>query len=86
MATTAFVAYMSSPCHVAYRATQFAWLSSMMAFARTLFASGGGWLADQMDWVSYFIITTFAAVPGLVILFWLMKRLPTTEPSPSQAS
>lgn len=79
MATTAFVAYMSSLCNVAYTATQFALLSSMMAFARTLFASGGGWLADHMDWVSYFVITTFAAVPGLFILIWLMRRLPVHE-------
>jgi len=80
MATTAFVAYMSSLCNVAYTATQFALLSSMMAFARTIFASGGGWLADHMDWVSYFIVTTFAAVPGLLVLLWLMKRLPVEEP------
>ncbi|HER25625.1 MAG TPA: MFS transporter [Rhodospirillales bacterium] len=79
MATTAFVAYMSSLCNVAYTATQFALLSSMMAFARTIMASGGGWLADQMDWASYFVITTFAAVPGLVILVWLMKRIPVEE-------
>ncbi len=81
MATTAFVAYMSSLCNVAYTATQFALLSSMMAFARTIFASGGGWLADHMDWVSYFVVTTFAAVPGLLVLVWLMKRLPVEKPT-----
>jgi len=81
MATTAFVAYLSSLCNVAYTATQFALLSSMMAFARTIFASGGGWLADHMDWVSYFVVTTFAAVPGLVILLWLMRRQPVEEPT-----
>ena len=81
MATTAFVAYMSSLCNVAYTATQFALLSSMMAFARTIFASGGGWLADHMDWASYFVVTTFAAVPGLLVLVWLMKRLPIEKPT-----
>ena len=81
MATTAFVAYMSSLCNVAYTATQFALLSSMMAFARTIFASGGGWLADHMDWTSYFVVTTFAAVPGLLVLVWLIKRLPIEKPT-----
>ena len=80
MATTAFVAYLSSLCNVAYTATQYALLSSIMSFARTMFASGGGWLADNMDWTSYFILTTFAAVPGLVVLYWLMKRLPIAGP------
>lgn len=79
MATTAFVAYLSSLCNVAYTATQYALLSSMMSFARTVFASGGGWLAENMGWTSYFVLTTFAAVPGLVVLVWLMKRMPTDD-------
>ncbi|MBL6932499.1 MAG: AmpG family muropeptide MFS transporter [Rhodospirillales bacterium] len=80
MATSAFIAYLSSLCNIAYTATQYALLSSLMNVTRTVFAAGGGWLADNMDWVSYFVITTFAAVPGLIILIWLMKRLPAQEP------
>ncbi|NQV45493.1 MAG: MFS transporter, partial [Rhodospirillales bacterium] len=76
MATTAFVAYLSSLCNVAYTATQYALLSSFMGFARTIFASGGGWMADNMDWVSYFLVTTVAAVPGLVLLAVLIRRYP----------
>ncbi|MEQ8193790.1 MAG: MFS transporter, partial [Rhodospirillales bacterium] len=60
---------------------QFALLSSLMAFARTIFASGGGWLADRMDWVSYFLLTTFAALPGIILLLWLMKKFPPADPS-----
>ncbi|MBO6518760.1 MAG: AmpG family muropeptide MFS transporter [Rhodospirillales bacterium] len=74
--TIAFVAYLSGLCNVAYTATQFALLSSLMAFTRTVFASGGGWLADQIDWVSYFLLTGLAAIPGLLLLLWLMKRVP----------
>jgi PAT family beta-lactamase induction signal transducer AmpG len=70
--TAAFVAYLSSLCSVAYTATQYALLSSLMAAARTFFAAGGGWLADRLDWVSYFLLTTLAALPGLVLLRWLM--------------
>ena len=83
MATSAFVAYLSSLCNVAYTATQFALLTSLMSATRTVFASGGGWLADQMDWASYFIITTFAAVPGLVVLMWLIRRQPVDPPAPT---
>jgi len=72
--TIAFVAYLSGLCNVAYTATQFALLSSLMAFTRTVLASGGGWLADQIDWVSYFLLTGFAAIPGLIMLMWLMRR------------
>jgi len=76
MATMAFVAYLSSLCNVAYTATQYALLSSLAAFARTILSSGGGWLADQVDWVSYFLLTALAALPGLVLLVWLIRRYP----------
>lgn len=74
--TIAFVAYLSGLCNVAYTATQFALLSSLMGFARTVLASGGGWLADRLDWVSYFLLTGLAAIPGLLLLMWLMRRVP----------
>lgn len=76
MGTAAFVAYLSSLCNLAYTATQYALVSSFMAFARTIFASGGGWLADHVDWVTYFLISTGAAVPGLALLIWMMRRFP----------
>ena len=87
MATVAFVAYLSSLCNVAYTATQYALLSSLMAFARTFLSSGGGWLADHMDWVSYFVLTTAAALPGLALLWWMMRRYPPEEqPPPAKAA
>lgn len=79
MGTTAFVAYLSRLCNVAYTATQYALLTSFMAFGRTTLASSGGWLADQMSWPTFFVLTTLAAVPGL-LLWWLMvKRFPDSK-------
>lgn len=74
---TAFIAYLSSLCNLAYTATQYALLSSFMNVARTFLAAGGGWLADQVDWVTFFVITTIAGIPGVVLLLYLMKRFPT---------
>jgi PAT family beta-lactamase induction signal transducer AmpG len=76
MGTTAFVAYLSSLCNVAYTATQYALLSSLMATARTALAAGGGWLADQTGWFVFFLLTTAAALPGLILLVWMMRRFP----------
>lgn len=78
MGTAAFVAYLSSLCNVAYTATQYALLTSFMAFGRTVLSSSGGWMADRMDWVSFFVLTTVAAVPGLVVLVLAVYRLPLT--------
>ncbi len=84
--TIAFVAYLSGLTNVAYTATQFALLTSLMGFARTVLASGGGWLADQLDWVMYFLLTGVAAVPGLVLLLWLMRRQPLPAGAQENAS
>jgi len=74
MGSAAFVAYLSSLCSHAFSATQYALLSSVMALGRTVLASGGGWAAQELGWVTFFLGSTFAAVPGLLLLLWLMRR------------
>ena len=76
MASTALIAYLSSLCNVAYTATQYALLSALSAFARTILSSSSGWIADHATWVAFFVISTLAAVPGLVLLGWMMRRWP----------
>ena len=80
MGTTAFVAYLSSLCNVAYTATQYALLTSLMALSRTVLSSGAGWLADQVDWTSFFILSTIAALPGLILLLWMIRSFPPQRP------
>jgi len=76
MASSAFVAYLSLLCNSAYTGTQFALLTSFMAFGRTWLATTSGWVAEHTHWVSFFIISTFVALPGLLLLAAMMKRLP----------
>jgi MFS transporter, PAT family, beta-lactamase induction signal transducer AmpG len=78
MGTAAFVAYLSALCNVAFTATQYALLSSLMAVGRTVLSSSGGWLADQMSWVEFFLVSTVAAVPGLLLLLWMIRRYPVS--------
>jgi len=72
--SAAFVAYLSVLCNRSFTATQYALLTSFMAVGRTILASGGGWLADHTDWVTFFILTAFLAVPGMLLLALLWKR------------
>lgn len=76
LGTAAFVAYLSSLCNLQFTGTHYALFTSVMAVGRTLLSSGGGWLADQVSWVSFFVLTTGLAVPGLLLLFWLMRLYP----------
>ena len=76
MGMAAFVSYLSALCNVAYTATQYALLSSLMAFGRTLLSSSGGWFADHMSWGPFFLLTTAAALPGILLLVWMIRRFP----------
>ena len=75
-AGAALVAYLSSLCNVAFTATQYALLTSFMAQGRTWLSSGSGWLADHTDWATFWTATMFLAIPGLLLLFWIMKLYP----------
>jgi len=74
MGSAALVAYLSGLCSRGHTATQYALLSSLATVGRTLLSSTGGWLADRMDWVSFFTLSTLLGVPGLLVLLWLMRR------------
>lgn len=76
MGSTAFVAYLSSLCNVAYTATQYALLTSFMAFSRTVLSSSAGWMAEHLGWIGFFVATTVAALPGLALLVWMIRRYP----------
>ena len=76
MGTAAFIAYLSRLTNVAFTATQYALLSSFMAFGRTVLASPSGWAADTLGWVEFFVLSTVVAIPGLVLLLVLMRLFP----------
>ncbi|HEX3501285.1 MAG TPA: AmpG family muropeptide MFS transporter [Stellaceae bacterium] len=78
MGSAAFVAYLSSLCSPAFTATQYALFSSLTALPRSFLSAPSGWLVDRLDWIPFFLLTTAAAVPGLLVLLWLMRH-----PSPS---
>jgi MFS transporter, PAT family, beta-lactamase induction signal transducer AmpG len=85
MGTAAFVAYLSSLCNVRFTATQYALLSSFMAQARTTFAASAGFLVEAAGWVGFFMLTTAAAVPALMLLIWLQRREPARERAQADA-
>lgn len=77
MGGSAFVAYLSLLCNINYTGTQYALFSSLMAFGRTWLSVPSGWVADKTDWVGFFLISTGVAVPGLLLLIWMMLNIPT---------
>ena len=78
MGTAAFIAFMASLTDKRFTATQYALLTSFMGMPRVFAAAPTGFMAESMGWLSFFIFCTLIALPGLVLLYWLDKRLQQT--------
>ena len=81
MATTTFVAYLSSLCRSSYTATQYAFLASTGNFARITYASASGFVLDALggSWTIFFIATAAATIPGLLLILWMTWHRPFRE-------
>jgi len=81
MGSAAFVAYLSMLCSARFTATQYALLSALAAVPQRFLAASGGVFAELLGWVSFFLLSTLAALPGLVLLVYLMRRYPLEKRS-----
>jgi PAT family beta-lactamase induction signal transducer AmpG len=74
MGTAAFVALLMALCNQKFTATQYALLSAFSAVGRVWVGPLAGVLATSMGWPTFFVFSTFAAIPGLVML-WSLKGI-----------
>ncbi|HJZ30017.1 MAG TPA: MFS transporter [Hyphomicrobiaceae bacterium] len=75
MGTVFFVAYLSRLCHnPLHTATQYALLTALASTGRTVLSAGTGYLAALAGWPGFFLLTTLAAVPALIVLAVLQRR------------
>jgi PAT family beta-lactamase induction signal transducer AmpG len=83
MGTAAFLALLMSLCNQRFTATQFALLSAFASVGRVWVGPLAGVLAESIGWPSFFIFSTFAALPALLLL-WVLRgpvRALETEPA-----
>jgi MFS transporter, PAT family, beta-lactamase induction signal transducer AmpG len=73
IASTAFIAYMSSLTNISYSATQYALLSSMMLLFPKWLAGFSGVAVNAVGYPTFFIGTALLGVPVL-LLIWLANR------------
>jgi PAT family beta-lactamase induction signal transducer AmpG len=67
-ATAALVAYLMSLSTPRFAATQYALLSSFMAFGRDWLTAPAGKLAEVVGWPQFFLLTIAMAIPGILLL------------------
>lgn len=75
MGTAAFVALLTSLCNKEFSATQYALLSSLASIGRVYLAAPAGYMVDSYGWGDFFLLTTVAAIPGLIALYLLRKTI-----------
>jgi PAT family beta-lactamase induction signal transducer AmpG len=76
MGTAAFMAFMASITNKKFTATQYALLTSFMAFGRDVLSAPTGYLAKYMGWGNFFIACALIAIPGMLLL---LKFAPWNE-------
>jgi len=74
MAGTALVSYISSLCSPEFTATQYALLASLALLGRTVVGSTSGVVSEATGWVPFFVLTTIASLPALLLLLWIERR------------
>ena len=78
IATSAFIAYMSSLTNVNYSATQYALFSSMMLLLPKFVAGYSGMFVDAFGYANFFTTTSALGVPVL-LLVWLASRIQSAK-------
>jgi MFS transporter, PAT family, beta-lactamase induction signal transducer AmpG len=68
LVTAVFVGFMMSLCSRRFSATQYALLTSLMAFARDLIVAPAGRVAEITGWPTFFLLTIAVGVPALILL------------------
>ena len=73
--TVVFVAYVSALCgNPLHTATQYALLTALASFGRTVLSAGTGHVVNAIGWPLFFIATALTALPALALMAWLQQR------------
>jgi PAT family beta-lactamase induction signal transducer AmpG len=79
LGTGAFVALLMALCDRRFSATQYALFSALDSAARIFIGPVAGFVAEDFGWVSYFALSLFCALPGLLLLWALNSQFARIE-------
>ncbi len=75
LGTAAYIGFMASLTNKKFTATQYALLTSFMGIPRVFAAAPTGYLAESFGWPAFYIFCSLCAIPGLLLLMWLNRRM-----------
>ena len=75
MGAAAFVAFLMALCDVRFSAFQYALLSALASVPRNFLGPPAAYVVDALGWSSFFTLTFFTAMPGLLVLVLLRRQV-----------
>ena len=75
MGTAAFVALLMGLCNHQFTATHYALLSALAAVGRIYVSPLSGVLSEAIGWPMFFVFSTLAALPGLILVWWMRRTI-----------
>ncbi len=88
LGTAAFTGFIARESSRTFAATQFALFTALAALPRSLANATTGFMVESMGWVSFFLLCATAAIPGMLLLFWVAPWGPDpdgTKPAVTEA-
>ena len=74
LATSAFIAYLSSLTNTSYTATQYALFSSLMTLPAKFIGGFAGWTVDTVGYASFFLYAGLLGVPAILLVIYLLQH------------
>ncbi len=82
LGTAAFLAFLMAIVDKQRATTEYALLSSIFAFSRSVAGWAGGIGAQEMGYTGYFLLTFVLAFPAYILLPWIKRILQSAEEKP----
>ncbi len=79
IATSAFIAYLSSLTNRAYTATQYALFSSLMTLPAKFIGGFSGIMVDSYGYAWFFVYASVIGIPAILLVIYLMRREPALD-------
>ncbi len=86
LAISAFIAYLSGLTNTAYTATQYALFSSLMTLPGKVIGGAAGAVVDAVGYPLFFVYSCLLGVPAMLLVLYLMRRMPVHTPAPAGAA
>lgn len=73
MAMASYMAFITSLCTGNYRATKYAFLTSLMGLSRSLFPGIAGFFVLKYGWSAFYICASIASIPSILVIYRVQK-------------